>query len=665
MMLDQQIIDNINKELKSGEPKEKIIQMLQIQGYAQADIDAAFANLDGGTPSITPPASVSSPISASTPEQTPPSASTPAPAPTPATVPTPIPTSAPTPTGTFIPLQSVPSGEIAQTPPVASPASSAPAATFPAFSPSPSPAPASPVVSDAPASSNLSLILVSLLAGVIVVVSAGVGYAFYKKIGPFAVAQYSEATFISDILAKVSNIDTASYVASVKLEVVDREEGAKPFVVSPASLELQEKYKNDFARVQRISMLVNSLNSKYGDRQGYDYETRLSPPKKGKGYPAILAKEDLEGGGFYTKVGYDPVTNAPFEYNATEGGKSFEIKTTLETPTAIANLRKSYSYDATSTLVDGQDVTFTKDSKSMYISSSAPKPLLLILSESLRGISPDISAAIALGATTDFKNTDFPDWRFTANAEGNLGDLSYKVDAEALKKDKDYYIRINKIPAIISSISNFKGQWIKITPQASSTGEKAASENEFSYVSDRLSKAETAYKDKRVRFAEALRNLAVLADKRALIVFKSKPVSDKVDGRALTRYELDVNKDAIIPFYKEVLLEAEKYKDIRVVQDQGLLDYLNSKDFEETFAFFKENTKITLWVDGAGFPAILQYQMRVVPPDTAVQLKEKQINVLLKLTFADINKSVNIDVPDGARPVEDILADMKKNSEPR
>lgn len=66
---------------------------------------------------------------------------------------------------------------------------------------------------------------------------------------------------------------------------------------------------------------------------------------------------------------------------------------------------------------------------------------------------------------------------------------------------------------------------------------------------------------------------------------------------------------------------------------------------------------MTLWVDASGFPAIVQYTMRVVPPDTAVALKNKQINVTFKLSLSNINQPVQIDAPSGAKPIADLMKD--------
>ncbi|MDO8566746.1 MAG: hypothetical protein Q7R58_01175, partial [bacterium] len=134
-----------------------------------------------------------------------------------------------------------------------------------------------------------------------------------------------------------------------------------------------------------------------------------------------------------------------------------------------------------------------------------------------------------------------------------------------------------------------------------------------------------------------------------------------VEGKSLYRYDLTMKKESIIQFYKDVLADATIGKKIRLTQDHGLLLYLQSKEFDDVFTYFNDNTFVTLWTDSDGFPAIFQYRLRIVPPDTATQLKDKQIDIIFKTTFFDINKPVNISVPSDAKPIKTVIDEVNKN----
>jgi hypothetical protein len=604
-MADPQIIANIKGELALNATKEKIISVLKVQGYTDEAIQEAFTEIEGAVAPTAASATIPQPVQAQppqaptvlnpqpvTPVQTP-MAAAPAPAPVPA------PVSAPLPPATAAPQQA--------------------------------------------SSSGGKIVIVALLA--IILAGGGVGFAYYKNLGPFAVKQYTEDTLLSGILEKAKTITTSSYKAGISLAVSPREEGAVPFVPKGTDPNLAENYTSDATLFSSVSSLASSLLYTYGPQNQYDYATRKYKMVEGKNFPDKLSSSDLG----YRKI------DAPYTYTKTQGGKNFAITVTLKTQAAIDAIKKSYGYSATSTPVDGLKVTLTKDSRYAYIPAQMSKPLVLQLADYLKYVSPEMSASVDFGATADMSKENTSDWKAAVSALGNMGDLSYAVDVEGRKKDDKYYVRINKMPSILSSINLYKGQWIVFE---SSTSTSAASS--FSYAQS-LSKAEASYKENRARFSESLRALALQADKDKLITFKNAPSKETVDGRSLYRYDLDINKEAVIPFYQHLLEESQKYKDLNFALSDSTLTYLKSDEFNELFDYIRTNTAVTLWTDMAGYPAILEYKLRVVPQDTAKQLAGKQVDVVFRLSLDDINKSVSIDTPKDAKTWAQLEEDIKKS----
>lgn len=501
-----------------------------------------------------------------------------------------------------------------------------------------------------------SFLIPGLLAGLLLIVGGGVAFAYVAAIGPFAVKQYDESTFMSSVLEKAAGITSASYAFTAALAVNEREKDAVAFKVDPTNPDLEKQYDNDYTRITDLSDIVDGLNAKYGT---YDFHTHSYSLKPGKLYPVTLSIAALDTSGYGT-TGKDPVTKTPYHYVVSSDRKNFSLTATLETPNAVSALKDDSSYVATTTLIDGQKVTFTKDSMNLYILPRLPKPFLVELADEMRSISPDISGDIGVGATADFGDGRSSEWKFNVVANGDFGDLSFKVDAEALRKDKTYYVRVNKMPALFGDFSSYKGQWISISPEAASSSTRGY--DDFSSLARGISSAETDYKESRAKATAALRKVAALADKDKLIAFKSTPKSDKVDDRSLYRYELTFNKEALIPFYKDVLADAELRDFLDIAENDSALEYLASKEFDETFTYLQSNTFLTLWTDRAGYPGVLQYRLRVVPPDTAVKLADKQIDLTFKVTFNDINKKVQIDVPADAKPIQTIIDEIKKNA---
>jgi hypothetical protein len=518
-----------------------------------------------------------------------------------------------------------------------------------------------PVVSGRlPKTKPLALLGIAILC---VVIFGGVAYAYVRQIGPFGVSQYTEATFLTNILAKASVINTASYKFSAGLTMPARDKDALPYAAVAPSDEKVAQYDHDVRRVSDVSSLVSSLSYGYGEQSVYDYKTKTYSIRPGKSYPTTL--EAVAKTGYMSGSTRDPITAQPYEYIITEGGNNFAITTTLETDDAINAIRTGYDYAATSTIVTGKRVTFTKHSRYVYLSSSLPEPFLVSFSDSLRSIPPDVSGSVSIGASTDLSKEGLPDWRFNATAIGDMGDLSYKVDVEARKKDANYYVRINNIPSIIPYLGSYKGKWIEITPKAATTTKN----DDFSYHFDPFSEIATTiadtekdYKAERIELAKELRSLAELADEVKLVAFKENPIREKVDGRDLYRYKLTIRKESIVPFYMKVLDDPVKFKKLHLAKDDGLLDYLKSSEFEKTFDYVNTNTQLTFWTDTAGFPAKVEYRLRIVPPETAVQLKEKQIVLVFSLDLSDINEKVNIEKPADARPIEDVIKEIDGNT---
>ncbi|MFA6077209.1 MAG: hypothetical protein WC735_04010 [Candidatus Paceibacterota bacterium] len=294
------------------------------------------------------------------------------------------------------------------------------------------------------------------------------------------------------------------------------------------------------------------------------------------------------------------------------------------------------------------------------ISPESPKPLFATLGEQAKYLPEEFGVDLTFSAKTDWETVDLADWAVNLDANGDFGDLVYKVNVDALKKGEDFYIKINNIPSILlSSFSNLKGEWIKISPKKKddkSTG-SYQSYDPFSSITDSFTRSESSYKENRAKFMELLKKAAQFADEEKLIGFKNKPKKETINERELYRYDLKINRDSIVPFYQKLRTEAEQVQEVgEIFDDSGLLAYLQTKEFNDVFDYYQANTFLSIWVDDKGFPAIIKYTFRLVPPDSAEQLKDKQANLEFSLSFSDINKPVNIEIPVGAKNIEDMPA---------
>ena len=510
-------------------------------------------------------------------------------------------------------------------------------------------APVSPTYSNIPASTSNPVLKskhhhLAKVFGVVVLIAAIAGgvYAYTGGVNPFSKKiLYSEENLFSGILEKTASINTSSYSASGSLSVVPREAGAKPFVLDVTEDEVVKKqYENDVKRSRDISGIMGALRY-----SSYDAT-----------YPSTLQKLKEDDFGYNDFSTNDPLTSQPYGYTVTNGGKGYTLKVVFETQDAITQIRRGYEFDETKTLIDGRLVTFTETSDSyFYLSSTLPKPLLVELGEMAEYLPNEFKMDGTVSAKTDWQTESISDWVFNIDANGDFGDLQYKVNIDALKKDKDYYFKINNIPSIfLGKMSDAKGVWIKVSPK--DENESGYSDyNDLAFFANEFLDSEESYKETRAETTHLLNMAAKFADEEKLFSFKNKPSAEKVDGETLYRYELQFNKPSILPFYQKLLAEARTTQNkYELFEDEGMVAYLQSKEFDAVFDYYQNNTSLILWTDKAGFPAILEYKLRLVPPDNAEQLKDKQADLVFKIKISDINKPIIIEAPADAKNIDEV-----------
>ncbi len=485
---------------------------------------------------------------------------------------------------------------------------------------------------------NIFIIVAVVLLVLIIV---GVAYAYVMKIGPFAVTSpYTEKNLLSGILEAASKIKSSSYSVSMSLAMGERDNGAKPFISKLSNTdEIIKQYKNDYARANGVTYILGQL--------AY---------QKTGAYPATLAALRSSYASSTAFVGWisDPVTGKEYNYSVTEGGSNFALVINFETNDAISAIKKAYNFSDITTIINGKTVTFTKDSPSyLYLSSTLPKPFIVTLSDYSAYLPPESKFSGSISAQSDLNNEDSADWKFNIDAGGDYGDMTYKANLDALKKDGMYYFRINNMPGFLLLMLGLdKGQWVKIDPSKTQ-------ENNYSTagsLASGLPETEKFYKEHRQEITDLLKKIIETADSDGLIHLKNSVRAEKIDGRELFRYDLEISKNAIVTFYKHLQQEVEKTditSDYPMVIDTGYIEYLQSPEFSEIFDYYQENSSLTLWTDSQGYPAVLSYSFRIIPPDSATQLKNKQANIDFRLNIDDINKPVNIEAPQDFKNIEE------------
>ncbi|MBI5126151.1 MAG: hypothetical protein HZA80_00045 [Candidatus Taylorbacteria bacterium] len=486
-----------------------------------------------------------------------------------------------------------------------------------------------------------TLVLIIVILGIL----GGTAYAYVKKIGPFAHAPYGEDNLMSGLLAKSAEITTSKSSLSLALYSAPRDPNAKAFTVKNSNdVVLKEKYARDYERGKSVRDILSVL--KYSTSG--TYAASLNELKNSKGYYGAANISFI-----------DPQTQKPFLYRVTENGSNFELTVTFETDNAISEIRTSekYSTNRQPLNIQGKTVVFNKASYTyINIPLEPPKTFFEQAAAYSQYLPPEINVKGTIAAEGGNRKEGEPsEWKFGLDGSGDFGDLAYKVNVEALKKSDTYYLKINNIPSLFGGLLPPKGQWIKFSSNASST---SGSSQSYFVPTNSIAAYEDTYKKNKTAFVAGIKRIAELLDEGKVIAFRDSPSKEKVGDRSLYRYDVRIRKDAIAPFYRKLLEEVTKNgrtPTSALFTDETYLSYLEGSEFSEMFDYYDQNTKITLWVDEQGFPAIAKYSIRIVPPPEAVALKDKQIMLDITVSLDHINDPIDIAIPMDAKTYEEAM----------
>jgi len=474
--------------------------------------------------------------------------------------------------------------------------------------------------------------IVSIIVGTAIgiAVLGGATYAYTAGLIPFiGGALYTQENLVSGIAQKIGQIDSASYAAKLNIYVEDREEDAEPFVLE-RSLELKTQYAKDVELAEGIEEILRSLS--------WDYQ---------ESYPETLSKI-FDSTNSYLNVKEEFITENNIQYKKTTEG--YELSFSFETQQAVDSLKNGWSSDEMQ--FNNKQVTLNQESYSLYLPDRLPKTYFEELSDMTQYISPEftVTAQIAAKSTPVVEGQPW-EWQARLSGEGDLGDLTYKVDLEARKKGEDYYFIINNLPSLLSGFLPEKGQWIKV----SAKDDLAASSMGLIDTKE-LQEFGEEFKEQRAAVVDFLKIATRTADEVGVFQIINEPKKEKIGDRNLYRYELKLNGDNLVEYYDRMLAEIdsdERLGDFKELLDPEIRNQLNSPEFVKTLEYYNKNNTITVWVDSNGFPVRVANKIRIVPSDEIVNLNNKQVIFETILELNDINTPIEIELPKEAIDYEE------------
>jgi len=457
------------------------------------------------------------------------------------------------------------------------------------------------------------------ITGILLLITGALYFVWNS--GLLSAAPYNQDNIFSGLAQNISKIETFSYSLSGSFEGQQRENDATVFESVGNNLEQKEKYYRDYQRAQFLRILTRNFKGNYPESLD-------------------LTVTELDF--------YDPLTKEPYVYEQIDNGNDFKLSIIFETSNAVSYAKQTnesyslWSDQYTPIIIDEKKLTFTEDSV-FSLPSKPPQNFYESMNEALNSIPDDIN----VNTIVDFKSNieeENSDFIVDVFAEGDLGDLIYKIDANVIKKDENFYLKINNFPSLFLAFMPIpKEEWVSLN------SDSLLSE----YIPESKLLEDEEYKKELKKF---YRKALILADKNNLINIINNPNKEKVSNESAFRYELEIKKDGIEPFLNDIITEVEngEYSNLsEILTDiENFQDYTNNEEFNNALNYYNKNTKNTLWVNNDGQIVKFESSNRLVP--TADRLADKQFNLTLAIELNDINEEINIEAPDNYKTLDQI-----------
>lgn len=430
----------------------------------------------------------------------------------------------------------------------------------------------------------------------------------------------------------VPDIKSAYYDVVVRVNTEARDQGARPIEVQvPAVQVKQEQLKADQQKLNDINKLLPAIKG-YKDKGG-----------EGIYYPRALLdvtderdKERVSG----------LLASGEYLYKQVNQGHSFEFIVRLDTDeaaTAYVAYVDAMGRQALEDLVEVEKtrvIILNEQSENVYVNLSprdaSPYPITGLSYEGLYQYIPvDFDLNFSVGGSGEMGIGAKSSGELKLAGRLKMGGASFEGDVELRKVGDVYYWLVNEFPSFgFFDLAALKGKWVQILPE-----------------DDLVRAYRPSLSETEVKEATVVRQYQIifkLAQEMDVIKVVEEYPRVKEGKRKDYHYEIEIDGERLPAFYRR-LAEISKAE----LGDEGIIEYreatssyLESDDFKQVYEALRENTKLELWVDDKSFyPTKIKYSARLVPPDSIVKFREKQIMASLSLALSNINKAVSVMEP--------------------
>lgn len=470
-------------------------------------------------------------------------------------------------------------------------------------------------------------VLWTIFVIIILLISGGVGYAYWQHIGPFERPPYSKEDFLSGMvtqsLSETKNART-SFSFNVSKEKKDTD---------AVSFELSEEYKNsheivDIKALKRDQERIINLSSIGSGVYAFS-------DVKGR-YPNAFIKTEEEG--FYdfdeedwkyttTEEELDGITYSPSEDN-----KSFEIIVDFETKEATEAVIESFDYDEDNTVIENNSFTFKNYFPNFIFLNvyeyTSPGTLQEVLA--YQGDWESILSLDNINVFVEALMFTEPELagEFALKGSGTFSDITASVDVEFKTVDGVEYVKVNKFPAILFNIDSIRNKWISLE------------DADFSFAKD-VAMVEGFDQDLTNKTEDDLYKMLEIFEEQEFIVLSEDPERVSRDGKTLYQYNIGIDAESYAQLYKRLSEEFEGEGGFATF-DEEMYESFKDPEFIRAMEYLDDNSDISVLVNSGGEIVEMAFNFRWILPEES----EYQMNVDMKMVIDRVKEDYKVVAPE-------------------
>ncbi|MFA6953686.1 MAG: hypothetical protein WC270_03830 [Patescibacteria group bacterium] len=227
----------------------------------------------------------------------------------------------------------------------------------------------------------------------------------------------------------------------------------------------------------------------------------------------------------------------------------------------------------------------------------------------------------------------------------------YSLDSELRYTQKKLYLILRQIPAVpFVDLSAFKGQWFSLDATN-------AEQNYGLNLEDTTKGLPNQQETEKLKTEIGI--LAKHAIKTKALALK-KVGTEKINGQDTQRINILIKRDNFSEMVRTYRADASNRK-VSVIQIENLLNELNTPLTSEEWVAsdYVKEISLNLWLNKSdSSPRKIELSLVVVPINPSNDIREKQFRITLSLALDHINEQPTVDIPQNAKPIEEIIAPL-------